>query len=50
MVDLQESLKTIGPDLAEWEKLVVRYEEFAKQSMQKSGIGFRSAQKRGQEK
>ncbi|MCB1187507.1 AAA family ATPase [bacterium] len=50
MIDLEESLKTIGPDLAEWEKLVVRYEEFAKQSMQKSGIGFRSAQQRGQEK
>ncbi|MEZ5338170.1 MAG: AAA family ATPase [bacterium] len=40
MVDLEESLKTIGPDLAEWEKLVVRYEEFAKQSMQKSEMGF----------
>ncbi len=50
MVDMQAALTTIGPDLAEWEKLVVRYEEFAKQSLQKSGIGFRSAQKRSVEK
>jgi SpoVK/Ycf46/Vps4 family AAA+-type ATPase len=46
MRDLEESLSSIGPDLAEWEKLVNRYEEFAKQSNQKTDIGFRSAQKR----
>lgn len=46
MRDMEEALSSIGPDLAEWEKLVNRYEEFAKQSNQKADIGFRSAQKR----
>jgi SpoVK/Ycf46/Vps4 family AAA+-type ATPase len=40
MQDMLRAVETTPPDLREWEKLVSRYEEFAKQSKQKSAIGF----------
>jgi transitional endoplasmic reticulum ATPase len=43
--DALAALAEVPPDLAEWTKLVGRYEEFAKQSQNKSAIGFRKAGK-----
>lgn len=39
--DLLTALSQTPPDLAEWEKHVKRYEEFAKQSLAKPTMGFR---------
>ena len=39
--NLLEAIKQTPPDLTEWEKVVSRYEEFAKQSLKHSGVGFR---------
>jgi SpoVK/Ycf46/Vps4 family AAA+-type ATPase len=41
--DLLQAIAETPADLAEWTKLVGRYEEFAKQSQTKSAIGFRKA-------
>lgn len=38
--DLALALKQATPDLAEWERLVSRYKEFADQSLKRPGIGF----------
>jgi AAA+ superfamily predicted ATPase len=45
--DLLRAIAETPPDLAEWTKLVGRYEEFAKQSLTKSAIGFRKGQPQG---
>jgi len=39
--DLLSAIKQTPPDLTEWEKVVSKYEEFAKQSLKHSGVGFR---------
>ncbi len=39
--DMLAAIQQTPADLAEWEKLVSRYDEFAKQTKQKSAIGFR---------
>jgi ATP-dependent 26S proteasome regulatory subunit len=41
MADLLAAVEQTPPDLTEWEKLVSRYEEFAKQSLKHAGIGFK---------
>jgi transitional endoplasmic reticulum ATPase len=41
MDDLRAAMAQTPPDLTEWEKMVSRYEEFAKQSLKHPGIGFR---------
>jgi ATP-dependent 26S proteasome regulatory subunit len=41
--DLRQAIDETPADLAEWQKLVGRYEEFAKQSQTKSTLGFRKA-------
>jgi transitional endoplasmic reticulum ATPase len=38
--DLEKAIAQTQPDLAEWEKLVGRYKEFADQSLTRPGIGF----------
>lgn len=38
--DLEKAIAQTQPDLAEWEKLVSRYREFADQSLKRPGIGF----------
>ncbi|MBN2081336.1 AAA family ATPase [bacterium] len=40
-VDIAVSIEQTPPDLTEWEKVVKRYEEFAKQSNKQVGIGFK---------
>jgi AAA+ superfamily predicted ATPase len=42
MEDVMQAIKDTPSDLAEWEKVVSRYEEFAKQSLKKPSIGFRT--------
>jgi transitional endoplasmic reticulum ATPase len=39
--DLRLAISQTPPDLTEWEKVVSRYEEFARQSLKHAGIGFR---------
>jgi SpoVK/Ycf46/Vps4 family AAA+-type ATPase len=41
--DLLQAIHETPPDLAEWRKLVGRYEEFAKQSQTRSTLGFRKS-------
>jgi len=41
--DLRASIAQTPPDLAEWEKVVRRYQEFAEQSLKRPAIGFRKA-------
>src|SRR5436189_95952 len=41
--DVLAAVREVPADLAEWTKLVGRYEEFAKQSQTKTAIGFRKA-------
>jgi len=47
--DLRQAISQTPPDLAEWEKVVSRYEEFAKQSLKHVGIGFRKPVEDGEE-
>ncbi len=39
--DLTQAIEQTPPDLTEWEKVVSRYQDFARQSLSKPGIGFR---------
>lgn len=48
MKDLLAAIENRQPDLAEWDKLVSRYEEFARQAKAKPSIGFRSGKPRPQ--
>jgi SpoVK/Ycf46/Vps4 family AAA+-type ATPase len=45
MEHLRAAIGQTPPDLAEWEKLVQRYQEFAQHSLKKPGIGFRKGAK-----
>lgn len=46
--DLRLAIGQTPPDLTEWEKVVSRYEEFAKQSLKYAGIGFRKPPEGGE--
>ncbi len=42
--DLELALQEANPDLAEWERLVSRYKDFADKSLKRPGIGFTKKQ------